>query len=101
MKMFPDLIIIEHDGYKSFAHSCDKETLEELMSDGGTILDEENYSADDFAFIFGNELEDMNLHNFTHIGDDFLSACKEAGIEEELITSAIKNFMKKFLSNVR
>ena len=68
------------------------------MNEGGVILEEKDYTADDFAYILGNELEDRNMHDMTNVGDIFVSACQEAKIEEDLIVLAIKGFIQKILA---
>lgn len=99
MKIFPDLTVVAHDGYKSFVYSSDDETIKELMNIGGIILEEKDYTSDDFAYILGDELEDRNMHGMTNIGDMFVEACKKANIEEKLIVEAIKEFIQKMLAN--
>lgn len=60
---------------------------------------EENWTADDWAELIGNEFEDQNRHKLVHIPKVMLDSMKQAGVSEEQCVKVMCSFAEEMLRN--
>lgn len=62
-----------------------------------TILPESEYRAEDYAEMFGNVLEDYNIHKYTNTGHILVDSMRKLGcFTEDQIKETVKEFATQF-----
>lgn len=97
--MFNNWYVDEKHQYY-YGDSLAKIIEENDLDENYKFVPREDWTAEDYAEIFGNELEDRNRHAFVEMPNWLLEICNQILLSDKQKAALMKAFAEKVLSEV-